>query len=115
MLETVEINCSNEIERTSLDRKRDGRKESVENMVCGEGGGGVLGGDEGNEGIKRSLPVFTKHYSSTENRGRSFSRKADMLLLSTLPFSRIDWHISAPAVTPAPSAVGDDECVPACM
>lgn len=111
----VEINYSNEIERTSLDSSRDGGKESVENMVYGEGGGGRQGGDEGNEGIKRSLPVFTKHYSSTENRGRSFLRQADVLLLNTISFIRIDWHISAPAVTPAPSAVGDDECVLACM
>lgn len=57
----MEVNYSNEIERTSLDSRRYGEEESVENMVCGEGGGGRLGGYEGNEGIKRSLPVFTKH------------------------------------------------------
>ncbi len=37
--------------------------------------------DKGNEGTKRSLPVFTKHYHSRERREEGgFLEQADMLL-----------------------------------
>lgn len=34
-----------------------------------------MGSDKGNEGIKRSRPVFTKHYCSREERGGKLNQK----------------------------------------
>ena len=86
--------------------------------------------DKGNEDIKRSLPVFTKHYRSGERRrrrrrrrrrkGRALSNQTDTLLPKTLSFITMDVCVSPPAtghaVIPVPSAVGEaSTCSPACV
>lgn len=48
------------------------------------GGGREMGRHVGNEGIRRSLSVFTKHYCSREERG--FLRHTAMLPPKTLSF-----------------------------
>lgn len=50
--------------------------------------------DKENEGIKRSLPVFTKPYCSEERRGGRL-KQADMLLPKTLSVIRIDAYVCA--------------------
>lgn len=86
----------------------------MENTDRGGGGRGEKGrrrSDKGNEGIKRSLPVFTKYYAAERRAEEGFLKQTDMLLPKTLSFIRIDAYISPSAtghaIIPVPSVVGE--------